>query len=160
RCDPGEAALAEELEGHPGTFVVRDNGGVARGEDGLDHQGKDDLVADVLDFVDERGQDPSAQDTGHIPRDLGEANLDWVIGVHEKSCLGCQRRYGLPDHASDEENYQMDRKLAEHGEEVKGEDRIFGDGEVVEEAGGEDQGADGDRGSYKSRRVGCLSKIG
>ncbi len=43
----------------------------------------------------------------------------------------------------------MDSKLLEHSEQVEGEDRVFRDCEVVEEASTEDESADGDSGSYK-----------
>jgi hypothetical protein len=80
--------LTEELKDHPGDFVVGNDRGVAGCEDGLDYEGKDDLMADMLDLVDERRQDPSAYNTGHIPRDLSDPDLDGVISVYVKCCLG------------------------------------------------------------------------
>ena len=85
--------------------------------------------------------------------------MDGVIGVHVKRCLGCQRGYGLPDHASNEENHEMDSKLTKHCKEMEGKDRVFWDGEVVEEASEEDESSDGDGRGYKGFGVGCLSQI-
>ena len=39
--------------------MVWDDSGIAGCEDGLDYEGNDDLLADMLDLMHERGQDPS-----------------------------------------------------------------------------------------------------
>lgn len=47
----------------------------------------------------------------------------------------------------------MHRKLAEHGEQLEREDGVLGLGEVVPEAGHEDDGADGDGGGHQGHGV-------
>ena len=123
--------------------------GVAGCEHRLDCKGNDDLCADVLDLVNERGHYPSTYDARHTRRDLGDPDLDGVIGVHVERCLGSQRDYGLPNHARDEEDHEMDRKLTEHSKETEGEDRVSRNSKVIEEASDEDDSADCDRGGNK-----------
>ena len=91
---------------------------------------------------------------------MGDPDLDGFICVHVEGCLGCQRSYGLPDHAGDEENHQVDRKFSEHVKEMEREDWVFGNVEVIEEASDKDETADGNGGCDKGFRVGCLSKVG
>ena len=63
--DPGEAALAEHLEDHPSVFVLGNDRSIAGGEDCLDDERKDDLFADMLDLVDQGGENPSSNDSRH-----------------------------------------------------------------------------------------------
>jgi len=58
--------LAEHLEDHPGVLVCWDQGGVAGGEDCLDDTGEHDLVSDVFDFVDKRGNDTASNDPDRL----------------------------------------------------------------------------------------------
>lgn len=142
----GEAALPEHLEDHPGVLVPGDHGCVARSKDGLDDKRKDDLLADVLDFVDQGRKDPASDDSGEVTWDLSDSNLNWLVRVHVESCLGCQCSNCLLDHAGDEENDQMDREFLEHGEEMVREDWILGNGEVVDETADENESANGNSG--------------
>jgi hypothetical protein len=52
--------LAKHLEDHPSIFVIWDNGCIARGKDYLDDESEDDLITDMLDFVDKGGYNPSS----------------------------------------------------------------------------------------------------
>ena len=63
--DPGEAALAEHLEDHPCVFVIGNDCSIARSEDRLDDERKDDLFADVLDLVNQGGENPSTNNSRH-----------------------------------------------------------------------------------------------
>jgi hypothetical protein len=46
--------------------VCWDQGGVAGGEDCLDDTGEHDLVSDVFDFVDKRGNDTASNDPDRL----------------------------------------------------------------------------------------------
>lgn len=53
----------------------------------------------------------------------------------------------------------MDGEFAEHEEEGEGEERVGGDGEVVDEAGEGDEGADGDGRAYERFGVGGFAQV-
>lgn len=160
RRHPGEAALAKEQQGGPGRLVVGDHGGVGTREGALDAQGKDDLVADVLDDVDQTREDPAAEDARHGGGDQDDTDLERIAGEHVERGLRGQGHDGLPDHARDEEDDEVDGKLAEHGEQFKREDGVFRNREIVDERADEDDGTDADGGRDDRDRVVLVAEVG
>lgn len=158
--EPGEAPLPEELQDDPRGLVVRDDGRVARREDRLDDQRDQDLLAHVLDAVEEGRDDPAADDAAEAVGDGDQPDLRGVVGVHVERGLREQGRHGVPDEAGHEDDEQVDGELAQHGEERAREERVGGDGEVVDEAGGGDERADADGRADQRLGVGRLAQVG
>lgn len=100
----------------------------------------------MLDLVYEGRDNPTTQNPGHCRGDHGNSDLDRVIREGVQSDLRSKRDDRLPDHARDEQDDEVHGELPEHGEQLEREDGVLRLGEVVPEAGHEDDGSDGDRG--------------
>lgn len=144
-----ETTLSEQLHGAPGHPVGGNNSGITGGKCTLHDEGEDNLVPDVLDLVHKGRDNPTTQDSRHCGGDHGDSDLDWIIREGVQSDLRGECHDSLPDHARDEQDDQVHGKLPEHGEELEREDGVLRLGEVVPEAGHEDDGSDGDRGSHQ-----------
>lgn len=100
----------------------------------------------MLDLVDEGRNNPTTQDSGHGGGDHSNSNLNGIIREGVQSDLRSERDDCLPNHTRYEQDDEVHSKLPEHGEKLEREDRVLRLGEVVPEAGHEDDGADGDGG--------------
>lgn len=97
----------------------------------------------MFDLVHEGRHDPSTKDTGHGRGDHDNSDLDRVVRESVESDLRRKCDDCLPDHAGDEQDYEVHGELSEHGEQLEREDGILGLGEVIPEAGDENDGPDG-----------------
>lgn len=137
-----KTGLSKQLHRAPGHLVRRNNCRVAGGESTLHQQGKDDLIANVLDLVDKRWYNPATQYAGHSGRNHDHSNLNRIVRESVQGDLRCKRYDGLPDHAGDKQDDQVHSELAEHGEQLEREDRVLWLGEIVPEGSHEDDGTD------------------
>lgn len=167
RRDPGEAALPKQLHRAPGHLVAvggLHDGGVGAGKGTLQAERHDDLVPDVADLVHEAGEHPAAQDAGHGGRDHEDTDFEGVVGEDVEGGLGPQGHDGLPDHAGEEEDGEVDGELAGHGEEFEGEDGRLAAarevGEVVDKGGNEDDGPEGDGHGDTGGGEGGVTEVG
>lgn len=99
----------------------------------------------MLDLVYKRWYDPSTKDAGHRGGNHGDSDINRIVRKCVQGDLWSKCDDSLPDHARDKQNYQVHGELAEHGEELERENRVLRLGEVVPEAGHEDDGSNADR---------------